>query len=157
MKTIKSFLALVVLLCFNANVFSQDSLAIAREYIESGLKDFAFCSCLYLSNSKDSTIIKEFVSNDGSAAGYFEVVDIDIDDAIMLDGLATKYATKYYASKYNNPLLLMKCLDFYNSAELKDSINSILNRDKEYYTEPGHLEYYYKRAMLRKENMEKAK
>lgn len=44
----------------------------------------------------------------------------------------------------------MKCLDFYNSAELKDSVNSILNRDKEYYSE---LEYYYKRAMIRKENM----
>ena len=68
----------------------------------------------------------------------------------MLDSLARKYSNKYYASKYDNPLLLMKCLDFYNSAELKDSVNSILNRDKEYYSE---LKYYYKRAMIRKENM----
>lgn len=152
MKTIKSFLALVIVLCSGTEVFSQDSLTIVRDYIESGHKDFAFCRCLYLSNSKDSTIVKEFVANDGSAAGYFEVVDIDFDDAIMLDSLATKYATKYYASKYDNPLLLMKCLDFYNSAELKDSINSILNRDKEYYSAPYYLKYYYERAMIKKKN-----
>ncbi len=150
MKTIKSFLALIVLLCFNVDVFSQDTLTIVRDYIESGYKDFAFCRCLYRSNSKDSTIIKELVSKDGSTAGYFEVVNIGLENSIMLDSLARKYSNKYYASKYDNPLLLMKCLDFYNSAELKDSVNSILNRDKEYYSE---LEYYYKRAMIRKENM----
>lgn len=150
MKTIKSFLALIVLLCFNVDVFSQDTLTIVRDYLESGYKDFAFCRCLYRSNSKDSTIIKDFVSKDGSTAGYFEVVNIGLENSIMLDSLARKYSNKYYASKYDNPLLLMKCLDFYNSAELKDSVNSILNRDKEYYSE---LEYYYKRAMIRKENM----
>lgn len=152
MKTIKSFLALVALLCFSAEAFSQDSLTIAREYIESGLKDYAFCRCLYSSNSKDSTIVKNFISNDGSAAGYFEVVGIGFDHSIMLDSLARKYSRKYYASKYGMPLLLMKCLDFYNSAELKDSINSIIDRNKEYYLE-SELKYYYKRAMIRKENM----
>ena len=152
MKIKKSFLALVALLCLHADVFSQDSLTIAREYIENGFKDYAFCRCLYHSNSKDSTIIKEFVSNDGSHAGYFEVVGIGFEHSIMLDSLARKYSHKYYASKYDRPLLLMKCLDFYNSAELKDSINSILDSNKEYYFE-SKLEYYYKRAMIRKENM----
>lgn len=145
--------AIVVLLCFSADAFSQDSLTIAREYLESGYKNFAFCRCLYSSNSKDSTIVKEFVSNDGSAAGYFDVVDIGLEHSIMLDSLARKYSRKYYPSKYDNPLLLMKCLDFYNSAELKDSINSILNRYKEYYSESDQLEYFYKRAMFRKEHM----
>lgn len=99
MKTIKSFLALIVLLCFNVDVFSQDTLTIVREYLESGYKDFAFCRCLYRSNSKDSTIIKELVSKDGSTAGYFEVVNIGLENSIMLDSLARKYSNKYYASK----------------------------------------------------------
>ncbi len=81
------------------------------------LKNYAFCSCLSKNYPNDSLFIK-----DGSAAAYFELSAYNIEVFEIIDSLTKLYSTKNLPSKYNRPLVIMQCLDFYNSNELKKLI-----------------------------------
>jgi hypothetical protein len=68
----------------------------------------------------------------------------------MLDSLASaKPREVFYPSKYNSTLTLMKCLDFYNGQELRDSVRAIVGR---YDAEELNDKDIYERAMSKKNN-----
>ena len=142
----------LVFLCALTNSYSQDTTEVVRDYTETALRDYAFCKCL--EHSQDSVALKSFLHDkDGSAAGYFEVLPIGYDDFFMLDSLASaKPREVFYPSKYNSTLTLMKCLDFYNCQELRDSVRAIVERfmiDEEYIEELND-KYLYERAIIKK-------
>jgi len=144
----------LVFLCTLTNSYSQDTTEVVRDYTETALRDYAFCKCL--EHSQDSVALKSFLHDkDGSAAGYFEVLPIDYDDFFMLDSLASaKPREVIYQSKYNSTLTLMKCLDFYNGQELRDSVRAIVERFiiDERYIEELNDKYLYERAISKKNN-----
>ena len=148
------FIAVFVLLCTLTKSFSQDTTEVVRDYTETALRDYAFCKCL--EHSPDSVALKSFLHDkDRSAAGYFEVLPIDYDDFFMLDSLASaKPREVIYQSKYNSTLTLMKCLDFYNCQELRDSVRAIVERFiiDERYIEELNDKYLYERAISKKNN-----
>lgn len=142
----------LVFLCTLTNSYSQDTTEVVRDYIETALRDYAFCKCL--EHSQDSVALKSFLHDkDRSAAGYFEVLPIDYDDFFMLDSLASaKPREVIYHGMYNSTLTLMKCLDFYNCQELRDSVRAIVERfiiDEEYIEELND-KYLYERAIFKK-------
>ena len=143
------FIVVFVLLCTLTKAFSQDTTEVVRDYTETALRDYAFCKCL--EHSPDSVALKSFLHDkDRSAAGYFEVLPIDYDDFFMLDSLASaKPREVIYQSKYNSTLTLMKCLDFYNCQELRDSVRAIVERFiiDERYIEELNDKYLYERAI----------
>lgn len=118
----------LVFLCTLTKSFSQDTTEAVRDYIETDLRNYAFCRCL--EHSPDSVALKSFLHDkDGSAAGYFNVLPIGYEEFFMLDSLASaKPREVFYPSKYNSTLTLMKCLDFYNGQELRDSVRAIVER-----------------------------
>lgn len=80
---------------------------------------------------------------------------IDYDDFFMLDSLASaKPREVIYQSKYNSTLTLMKCLDFYNCQELRDSVRAIVERFiiDERNIEELNDKYLYERAISKKNN-----
>jgi hypothetical protein len=139
----------LVFLCTLTNSYSQDTTEVVRDYTETALRDYAFCKCL--EHSPDSVALKSFLHDkDRSAAGYFEVLPIDYDDFFMLDSLASaKPREVIYPSKYNSTLTLMKCLDFYNGQELRDSVRAIVERSD---AEELNDKDIYERAMSKKNN-----
>src|ERR1043166_2436271 len=91
--------------------FSQKNISKDLTKRRLQLKNYAFCSCIYnVDTTKRQTMV-----DDGSMSGYFEISDYEFEAYNILDILAKKYASKKYSSKFNKPLGLMKCLDFYNS------------------------------------------
>lgn len=138
----------LVFLCTLTNSYSQDTTEVVRDYIETGLKDFAFCRCL--EHSPDSVALEEFFTKDGSAAGYFNVLPIGYEGFFMLDSLASaKPCEVLYVSKYNKSLILTKCLDFYNGQELRDSVRAIVGR---FDAEELNDKDLYERAISKKNN-----
>ena len=142
----------LVFLCTLTKSFSQDTTEVVRDYIETDLRNYAFCRCL--EHTPDSVALKSFLHDkDRSAAGYFEVLPIDYDDFFMLDSLASaKPREVIYQSKYNSTLTLTKCLDFYNCQELRDSVRAIVERFiiDERYIEELNDKYLYERAISKK-------
>lgn len=144
----------LVFLCTLTNSYSQDTTEVVRDYTETALRDYAFCKCL--EHSPDSVALKSFLHDkDGSAAGYFNVLPIGYEEFFMLDSLASaKPREVFYPSKYNSTLTLMKCLDFYNGQELRDSVRAIVERfmiDEEYIEELNDKDLY-ERAISKKNN-----
>ena len=141
----------LVFLCTLTNSYSQDTTEVVRDYIETDLRNYAFCRCL--EHSPDSVALEEFFTKDGSAAGYFNVLPIGYEEFFMLDSLASaKPCEVLYVSKYNKSLTLMKCLDFHNCQELRDSVRAIVGRFMivEEYIEELNDKYLYKRAIFKK-------
>jgi hypothetical protein len=87
------------------------------------LKNYAFCQCLRHLSKSDSLLIK-----DGSAASYFETGAYNIYAYEMIDSITKNINLKSYKSKEGKTLIIMKCLDFYNSKELDKIIEEL---DKE--------------------------
>lgn len=140
----------LVFLCTLTNSYSQDTTEVVRDYIETDLRNYAFCRCLEL--SPDSVALEEFFTKDGSAAGYFEVLPIGYEDFFMLDSLASaKPREVIYKSKYNKSLTLTKCLDFYNGQELRDSVRAIVGRYDAEELNDKDIDIYG-RAMSKKNN-----
>ncbi|MBO5862917.1 MAG: hypothetical protein J6Q59_01465 [Paludibacteraceae bacterium] len=138
----------LVFLCTLTNSYSQDTTEVVRDYIETDLRNYAFCRCL--EQSPDSVALEEFFTKDGSAAGYFNVLPIGYEEFFMLDSLASaKPCEVLYVSKYNKSLTLTKCLDFYNGQELRDSVRAIVGR---YDAEELNDKYLYERAISKKNN-----
>lgn len=140
----------LVFLCTLTNSYSQDTTEVVRDYIETDLRNYAFCRCLEL--SPDSVALEEFFTKDGSAAGYFNVLPIGYEEFFMLDSLASaKPREVFYPSKYNSTLTLMKCLDFYNGQELRDSVRAIVGRYDAEELNDKDIDIYG-RAMSKKNN-----
>lgn len=143
------FIVVFVLLCTLTKAFSQDTTEVVRDYIETDLRNYAFCRCL--KHSPDSVALEEFFK-DGSAAGYFNVLPIGYEEFFMLDSLASaKPREVFYPSKYNSTLTLMKCLDFYNGQELRDSVRAIVGRYDAEELNDKDIDIYG-RAMSKKNN-----
>lgn len=141
----------LVFLCTLTNSYSQDTTEVVRDYIETDLRNYAFCKCL--KHSPDSVALKSFLHDkDGSVAGYFEVLPIGYEDFFMLDSLASaKPREVFYPSKYNSTFTLMKCLDFYNGQELRDSVRAIVERYDAEELNDKDIDIYG-RAMSKKNN-----
>lgn len=140
----------LVFLCTLTNSYSQDTTEVVRDYIETDLRNYAFCRCLEL--SPDSVALEEFFTKDGSAAGYFNVLPIGYEEFFMLDSLASaKPREVFYKSKYNSTLTLTKCLDFYNCQELRDSVRAIVERYDAEELNDKDIDIYG-RAMSKKNN-----
>ena len=138
----------LVFLCTLTNSYSQDTTEVVRDYIETDLRNYAFCRCL--EHSPDSVALEEFFTKDGSAAGYFNVLPIGYEEFFMLDSLASaKPCEVLYVSKYNKSLTLTKCLDFYNGQELRDSVRAIVGR---FDAEELNDKDLYERAISKKNN-----
>ena len=112
----------IFFVCSHLACFAQDTTAIIREYIEDGFKNYAFCKCLKRARFGNLTIKDSLLSNDGSVSGYLETRYPIWDYSNAIDSLAYKYSQRFYPSIPEKPLIIMKCLDFYNSNELSDSI-----------------------------------
>lgn len=140
----------LVFLCTLTNSYSQDTTEVVRDYTETALRDYAFCKCL--EHSPDSVALEDFFTKDGSAAGYFNVLPIGYEEFFMLDSLASaKPREVFYPSKYNSTLTLMKCLDFYNGQELRDSVRAIVERYDAEELNDKDIDIYG-RAMSKKNN-----
>jgi hypothetical protein len=109
-------------LLFFKTSFGQSQIApiekgkIDRERLK--LKNYAFCTCLINNYPKDSVLAK-----DGTATGYFELSAYNIEVFDSVNNYSKTFTKQNYRSKYNRPLVMMKCIDFYNSKELNDYIS----------------------------------
>lgn len=123
----------IFFVCSHLACFAQDTTAIIREYIEDGFKNYAFCKCLKRARFGNLTIKDSLLSNDGSASGYLETRYPIWDYSNAIDSLAYKYSQRFYPSMTGESLIIMKCLDFYNSKELNDSIVKFMDESMIYW------------------------
>ena len=133
----------IFFVCSHLACFAQDTTAIIREYIEDG-----FSKCLKRARFGNLTIKDSLLSNDGSASGYLETRYPIWDYSNAIDSLAYKYSQRFYPSMTGEPLIIMKCLDFYNSKELNDSIVKFMDESMIYWDSlpSWYREDSYKRA-----------
>jgi hypothetical protein len=84
------------------------------------LKKYAFCNCI---NYEYPNL------NDGSSSAYFETLDYGIHIFEGIDSITRIYCDSVdLKSKHNRNLILMKCLDYYNSSYLDSNIILLLNQ-----------------------------
>ena len=134
--------------------FAQDTTAILREYTEDGFKNYAFCKCIKYARFGNLPIKDPLLSKDGSLAGYWETCYPISDYSNAIDSLAYKYSQRFYPSMTGEPLIIMKCLDFYNSKELNDSIVKFTDESKIYWDSSWNREDSYRRAKNWKQRIE---
>lgn len=100
------------------------------------LKNAAFCSCIGIEENKikEETNKKYVPIPDGSYTGYMNYSNLGEEIFLKnpkLDKLIEKWSQKQYDTEPTEDensktyMLYMKCLDFYNSKELNDYIDSI--------------------------------
>jgi hypothetical protein len=78
------------------------------------LKNYALSSCI-----ADGYQSKDVIDDATAAAnGYKELGSLDIDAYNEALALSRKFLAKEYLSKSDERLVIMKCIDFYHSAEL---------------------------------------
>ncbi len=78
------------------------------------LKNFALGSCL-ADGYKSEEVIKDATA---AAGGYLELGDLPFEAHTEAALLGRKFLSKEYKSITGEKLILMKCIDFYNSQEL---------------------------------------
>ncbi|TRX35409.1 hypothetical protein [Flavobacterium restrictum] len=90
------------------------------------IKNQAFCDCYYEATKNESVKYK-----DGS--NYVQIINLNEEYIFgnenyrkMIDNWVKK---EYKSYDSNNNLYLMKCLDFYNSKELKKFIDSVRQQE----------------------------
>lgn len=106
------FLLLVLVSFSIVSAESDDSERLDKDRLS--LKSFAVCECLARTHPElDSIWIA-----DGSISSYFQGTRYPLYVYGTMMNRAEQAARKTYSSKYNEPLHMMKCLDFYNSSEL---------------------------------------
>ena len=107
---------LVLVLIIVASESSCQSAKVSDEIVTKRiqLKNYAMCKCIQHSSPEGNAL----VASDGSSAGYFEIGSYSIETYAAVDSLSNVAAMEKTVSKYNRPLSLMKCLDFYNSQKL---------------------------------------
>lgn len=98
---------------------SQSNTDVQTRPMIENYKNLAYCLCLDKFYPEYDSLL-----NDGSAAGFFQISDISISNVEKLDSLSAVYAKEKYSSQREAELGIMRCLDFYNSDELKDFIES---------------------------------
>ena len=134
--------------------FAQDTTAILREHIEDGFKNYAFCKCIKYARFGNLPIKDPLLSKDGSLAGYWEIHYPISYYSDAIDSLAYKYSQRFYPSLPEKPLIIMKCLDFYNSKELNDSIVKFTDESMIDWDSPSYREDAYRRAKDWKQRIE---
>lgn len=89
------------------------------------LKNQAFCDCFYKSTKIANTQVSP---PDGTSYIQLSTLVERYANDPKLNQIINKWVEKEYLSySENNKLYLMRCLDFYNSVELKTYIDSIRN------------------------------
>jgi len=117
--TVKIFVFWSVFITSVANVAIAQK--VSRDTIvlyQLQLKNYAFCQCfssVYRTN-------KDVLLQDGSLSAYFQTGHYEIQAYERIDSLAKIYSKRVYKNFDNHNLGMMKCLDFYNSQELKRTI-----------------------------------
>jgi hypothetical protein len=112
----KDIFFLILTMTISGCALSQNSKLEAKILKErEQLKNYAMCKCLsFCLPQGDSLLIA-----DGSMAGYFVIGHYSIDVYPLIDSLAKTNNIKALPSKEGKSLCFMKCLNFYNSLELK--------------------------------------
>ena len=106
----------------SCNFMSGQNSSIENQNIQNQrlkLKNLAFCQC---QSRVDSNVL---AINDASAAGFKAYLAYKEEVMVDLREFTKKWVTeneKKYKSYSDSPLTNMKCLDYYNSKELKDYI-----------------------------------
>ncbi|MEE0998023.1 MAG: hypothetical protein U0L74_11750 [Paludibacteraceae bacterium] len=144
----------IFFVCSHLACFAQDTTAILREYTEDGFKNYAFCKCIKYARFGNLPIKDPLLSKDGSLAGYWETCYPISYYSDAIDSLAYKYSQRFYPSLPEKPLIIMKCLDFYNSKELNDSIVKFTDESKIYWDSSWNREDSYRRAKNWKQRIE---
>lgn len=88
-------------------------------------RNLSFCLCAYEANG----FTKEQRKNDGSVAAYFYLSHQGTEQLQKTETFIKAYLEEsdtVYKSKNGSNLSLMKCIDLYNSQELKDHIKSTI-------------------------------
>lgn len=81
-------------------------------------RNFTLAICTGMAYEKES---KQLATDVGrSASGYREFSHIDLEAYEESRKLVSKWLAKDYQSKHGGQIDLMKCIDLYNSKELKD-------------------------------------
>lgn len=112
----------IVVIFFSINSYNysqtKKNLSLENQIKDQRLKmrNLAFCHCMWKIDSCAS------LSNDNSAIGYINYMAYDEEirpDVKLFTSKWVEKNEKNYKSYDDSPLTIMKCLDFYNSDELK--------------------------------------
>ena len=111
----------LALLCASTTTADQAAKYSATQYF----KNYALSTCIANGYTAEETV------KDASAAarGYLEFGDFPMEAHTEAVLLGREFLKRAYKSKTGEPLVLMKCVDFYHSAEL-DGIASRYRRTK---------------------------
>ena len=116
----KFTIIIIALISMNALCYSQIKKGLSfEEQIKDQrlkLRNDAFCQCMWRVDTSTLSL------NDASAAGYKAYMAYDEDLISDLKEFTSNWIIKNeknYRSYDDSPLTTMKCLDFYNSEELK--------------------------------------
>jgi hypothetical protein len=118
-------LILILLTTCNSKLTNNSTESVAvNDSIENELlllKNQAFCDLFRMETSKEKIVFKE-----STTYIQFSNLDMNYFNDSNLNKIIKKWESKDYKS-YNptNKLILMKCLDFYNSNDLKNYIDSV--------------------------------
>ncbi len=91
------------------------------------LKNIAFCNCV----NRAVPLSDQQWHSDGSISGYVQLSEVgekEIDTTMQF--VQTYVDTAKYYSSTNSNLGLMKCINFYNSIELKNFVQKVLKGEK---------------------------
>ncbi len=88
-------------------------------------RKIAFCTCIY----KATPFTSEMKRQEGTISGYLQKnEDLNIEQLDEVQSYVKRYLeNENYQSKTNSSLALMKCIDFYESEELKQFISELDN------------------------------
>lgn len=88
------------------------------------LKNYALCTCI-ADGFESSEVIKDSAAG---ARGYHEFGDLPLEAHTEATLLGRKFLEKEYKSITGEKLILMKCIDFYNSKELDELAKKYQNK-----------------------------
>jgi len=85
---------------------------------EQYIKNYAIAICVSLGYSNES------VKNDAAAAarGYLEFGDYSLAAHTAVRKLGKEFLSREYQSQSGQPMIMVKCIDFYHSSELAELI-----------------------------------
>jgi len=108
----------VFLLFTTTNITNADTHAFKQASEETLFRNFTLAICTGMAYEKES---KKIATDAGrSASGYREFSHVDLAAYEESRKLVKKWLAKDYKSKHGGQIALMKCIDLYNSKELKN-------------------------------------
>jgi hypothetical protein len=88
------------------------------------LKNYALCTCI-ADGFESKEVIKDAAAG---ARGYLEFGDLPLDAYTQATLLGRDFLKREYKSMTGQKLVLMKCIDFYNSKELNELAKRFKNK-----------------------------